>query len=350
MQETSRLRLIEGGRGRDLAALAWDVKLGLASSPKRLPCRYFYDHEGSLLFEAICRLPEYYLPQAERESLLAGAEEIVACCPPGAVLIELGSGSATKTRILIEALLLRQQTLRYIPIDISRTALEDSAQYLLRDYPALDVTAIACEYQEGLARLNGEADAPKLILWLGSNIGNLDRAEAAQFLGRVGGLMSPADRLLVTIDLRKDREVLRRAYDDSRGVTARFNLNLLTRINRELGAHFDLGAFRHRAVYNEEPGRIEMYLVSTCSQQVPIDDLGIEVHLAEGEAIHTEDSYKYSLAEIASLAKTAGLSVERQWFDGNRQLSVNLLARRGRSPGERSVEARRQGSPIPREK
>lgn len=328
MQETSRLRLIEGGRGRDLAALAGDVESGLTSSPKRLPCRYFYDHEGSLLFEAICRLPEYYVPQAERESLLRGAAEIVSCCPPGAVLIELGSGSATKTRILIEAFLARQETLRYIPIDISRTALEESSQGLLRDYPALDVTAIACEYQEGLARLNGEADAPKLILWLGSNIGNLDRAEAGHFLGRVGGLMSPQDRLLVTIDLRKDRTVLHRAYDDSQGVTARFNLNLLARVNRELGGHFDLERFRHRAVYNEGPGRIEMYLVSTCSQKVRIDGLGIEVPFAEGEAIHTEDSYKYSLSEVDALAEAADLLIQRQWFDGNRHLSLNLLARR----------------------
>ena len=332
MQETSRLRLIEGGRGRDLAALAGDVRSGLTSSPKRLPCRYFYDREGSLLFEAICRLPEYYLPQAERESLLTSAAEIVSCCPPGAVLIELGSGSATKTRILIEALLLRQEALRYIPIDISRTTLEESSRDLLRDYPALDVTAIACEYQEGLARLNGDADAPKLILWLGSNIGNLDRAEAAHFLGRVGGLMSPADRLLVTIDLRKDRAILHRAYDDSRGVTARFNLNLLARINRELGGHFDLEMFRHQAVYNEERGRIEMYLVSNRSQSVSIDGLGIEVPFAEGEAIHTEDSYKYSLPEIVALAETAGLLVERQWFDGDRHLSVNLLARGEISP------------------
>jgi L-histidine Nalpha-methyltransferase len=333
MQQTSRLRLIEGGRGRDLTALAGDVRAGLTSSPKRLPCRYFYDHEGSLLFEAICRLPEYYLPQAERESLLRGAAEIVACCPPGAVLIELGSGSATKTRILIEALLRQQAALRYIPIDISRTTLEESSQGLLRDYPALDVTAIACEYQDGLARLNGEADAPKLVLWLGSNIGNLDRAEAAQFLGRVGGLMSAADRLLVTIDLRKDQATLHRAYDDSRGVTARFNLNLLTRINRELGGHFDLETFRHRAVYNEEPGRIEMYLVSTRSQEVPIDVLEIEVPFGEGEAIHTEDSYKYSLSEIDALAEAADLSIERQWFDGNRRLSVNLFARREISTG-----------------
>jgi L-histidine Nalpha-methyltransferase len=332
MQQTSRLRLIEGGRGRDLAALARDVTAGLTSSPKRLPCRYFYDREGSLLFEAICRLPEYYLPQAERESLLRVAAEIVSCCPPGAVLIELGSGSATKTRILIEALLRRQEALRYIPIDISRTTLEESAQGLLRDYPALEVTAIACEYQEGLARLNGEADAPKLILWLGSNIGNLDRAEAADFLGGVGSLMSPADRLLVTIDLRKDRAILHRAYDDSRGVTARFNLNLLVRVNRELGGHFDLETFRHRAVYNEEPGRIEMYLVSTRSQCVPIDGLGIVVPFAEGEAIHTEDSYKYSLPEIVALTEAADLLVERQWFDGDRHLSVNLLARREISP------------------
>ncbi|HYL80384.1 MAG TPA: L-histidine N(alpha)-methyltransferase [Candidatus Acidoferrum sp.] len=333
MQQTSRLRLIEGGRGRDLAALARDVRAGLTGNPKRLPCRYFYDSEGSLLFEAICRLPEYYLPQAERESLLKGAGEIVSCCSPGAVLIELGSGSAAKTRILIEAFLARQAGLRYIPIDISRAMLEESSRDLLRDYPALDVTAIACEYQEGLARLDGQADAPKLVLWLGSNIGNLDRAEAARFLRGVGGLMSPADRLLVTVDLRKDPAILHRAYDDSRGMTARFNLNLLARINRELGGDFDLGTFRHRAVYNEEPGRIEMYLVSDRSQRVHIGSLGIEIPFAEGEAIHTEDSYKYSLPEIDALADAAGFVLERQWFDAGHRVSVNLIARRGGSLG-----------------
>ncbi|HSB69028.1 MAG TPA: L-histidine N(alpha)-methyltransferase [Candidatus Methylomirabilis sp.] len=326
MQETLRFQLVEGGRDRDLDAFARDVKTGLTSSPKRLPCRYFYDREGSYLFEAICRQPEYYLPRAERESLVRGAAEMVSGCAPGTVLIELGSGSATKTRVLIEALLARQKSLRYIPIDISRAILEESCHELLRDFPALDVTAMACEYQEGLARLNGAAGAPKLILWLGSNIGNLERVEATRFLRQIGGLMSPADHLLVTIDLRKERAVLDSAYDDSQGFTARFNLNLLVRINRELGGRFDIRTFRHRAFYNEGPGRIEMYLVSSRPQCVPIDDLGIEVSFAEGEAIHTEDSYKYSLAEIDALAGAAGLRVERQWFDGGRRLSVNLLA------------------------
>jgi L-histidine N-alpha-methyltransferase len=331
MQETLRFNLIEGRQDRDLSAFARDVKAGLTSSPKRLPCRYFYDREGSLLFEAICRQPEYYLPRAERESLQAAAAEIAACCPPGSILIELGSGSATKTRILIQALLTRQESLRYIPIDISRAMLEESSQGLLRDFPALDVTAVACEYQEGLASLNGQADGPKLILWLGSNIGNLNRSEAAGFLGRIGALMSPADRLLVTIDLRKERAVLERAYDDSQGVTARFNLNLLARINRELGGRFDVEAFRHCACYNEEAGRIEMYLVSSRSQCVPIDDLEIEIPFTAGEAIHTEDSYKYSPLEIDAVAAAANLRHERQWLDAGCRLSLNLFGRRDAS-------------------
>ncbi len=322
---SERFRLLAMGAGERRAAFAHDVACGLAGAPKRLPCRHFYDHEGSHLFEAICALPEYYLPAAEREALQAGAAEIASRCPEGTLLIELGSGSAVKTRILIEALLQRQGALQYVPVDVSRTALVESSQALLRDYPALRITALGCEYQDALAALDGEASRPKLILWLGSNIGNFHRPEAAEFLRRLRGLGIPGDHLLVSIDLRKERAILEPAYDDAQGVTARFNLNLLSRINRELGGHFALQAFRHRASYNEGAGRIEMYLVSLCAQRVRIDDLELEVPFAEGEAIHTEDSYKYSLPEIAALAEAAGLRIERQWFDAARRMSVNLL-------------------------
>ncbi len=321
-----RLCLLAAGAGVDRAALARDVAHGLASLPKRLPCRHFYDHEGSHLFEAICAQPEYYLPDAEREALKVAAPDIASRRPPGTVLIELGSGSAVKTRILIESLLQRHHTLRYVPIDVSRTALVESAQALLRDYPSLEISAIGCEYEEALARLDGEVCGPKLILWLGSNIGNFHRADASQFLRRLRALTAPGDHLLVSIDLRKDRAVLEPAYDDAQGVTARFNLNLLARVNRELGGRFDLEAFQHRSIYNDKEGRIEMYLVSLRAQRVRIDDLGIEVSFAEGEAIHTEDSYKYSVPEIRGLATDADLRIEQQWFDAGRRMSVNLFA------------------------
>ncbi len=321
-----RFTLIEARSAADPEAFARDVAAGLTRSPKQLPCRYFYDREGSLLFEAICRLPEYYLPQAEREILESRAAEIAALLPAGTCLVELGSGSAAKTRILIEAFLRRQRELRYVPVDISRTMLEESSLALLAAHPALRIVGVAAEYAEGLEKLTAVASGPKLVLWLGSNIGNLDRSEAARFLRRVRGLMGRGDRLLVGIDIRKDRAVLERAYDDSQGVTARFNRNVLARINRELGGRFDLDAFEHRAVYNEELGRIEMYLVSARAQRVPIDRLGLTVPFAPGEAIHTESSYKYSLAEIDALAATAGFGIERRWLDSGRRFSESLLA------------------------
>src|SRR5262249_49708141 len=195
--------------------------------------------------EAICDLPEYYLTRAEREILATRADELAARFPPGITLVELGSGNASKTRLIIEALLRRQDRLGYVPIDICRTVLEESALELLRDYSNLEVAAVAAEYRQGLEYVRKETSGPKLILWLGSNVGNFDRAEAADFLRSVRAAMNRADRLLMGVDLRKDRSTLEPAYDDSQGVTAQFNLNLLARINRDLGGHFDLEAFRH---------------------------------------------------------------------------------------------------------
>src|SRR5262249_36914895 len=193
---------------------------------------------GSRLFEAICELPEYYLTRAEASILRAHAAEIAARFPDETSLVELGSGNAEKTRLLLDAFLASRPRQRYVPMDICRTVLEESSLELLRAYPKLEIMAIAAEYQEGFRLLRAEADRPKLILWLGSNIGNFERPAAAAFLAQIRGTMSPADRLLVGIDLRKDRRVLEPAYDDALGVTAVFNRNLLVRINRELGGHF----------------------------------------------------------------------------------------------------------------
>lgn len=321
-----RFHLIVTAPSDDLAQFARDVKTGLTASPKFLPCRYFYDREGSRLFEEICQLPEYYLTRAEREILSEHAEETIARWSHDVALVELGSGSATKTRVLIDALLRRQERLQYVPVDISRAALEESARALLEHYPTLSITAIAGEYHDGLERLQTSIGGAKLILWLGSSVGNFERGEAAEFLRRVRATMTADDRLLIGIDLRKDRTILERAYDDASGVTARFNLNLLARINRQLGGHFDLEAFRHRALYNEEVGRIEMYLVSARAQRVVIDRLNMTIAFAPEEAIHTENSYKYSLAEIDALAEAAGLRIEQQWFDAGHRFSVNLMA------------------------
>jgi L-histidine N-alpha-methyltransferase len=320
-----RLKLITAGSSTRVDGFARDVRKGLTDHPKHLSCRYFYDADGSYLFEAICALPEYYVTRAEREILQARAVEIVAPFTRAPALVELGSGSAAKTRLLIEAFLRRHPTLLYVPIDISRVMLEQSARQLLDDYPGLGIMAIAAEYREGLQRLQAVVAGPRLILWLGSNVGNLHRPEAVRFLQEVRGTMTASDSLLVGIDLRKDRAVLEAAYDDAQGVTAEFNLNVLARINRELGGHFDLDSFAHRAVYNEEPGRIEMYLISKKEQRVPIDTLALDVTLSAGEPIHTENSYKYSPAEIASLAGDAGFRIASQWLDAQRRFSVNLL-------------------------
>lgn len=313
------------------ARFADDVRAGLTARPKRLPCCYFYDDEGSRLFDAITRLPEYYLTRAERDILRDRAGDLAAEFREAPVVIELGSGSAAKTRLILDAVLARHATLRYVPIDISRGALEESAASLVRDYPLLEIHAVAAEYHDGLRRLEAPAAAgaegpPKLILWLGSSIGNLHRPDAAAFLRRVRELMSARDRFLVGVDLRKDRAVLEAAYDDPAGVTARFNLNLLARINRELDGDFDPGAFRHRARYDEAAGRIEMYLDSLRDQSVRIGGPGLTVPFAAGEPVHTENSYKYAPDEIDGLAAAAALRVAQRWFDPARRFSVNLFA------------------------
>src|SRR5262249_41149608 len=293
---------------------------------KRLHCRYFYDAEGSRLFEEICALPEYYLTRTERRILRERAAEIARGFPGPVALVELGSGSAVKTRLLIEALLAEHGALRYVPVDISRSILEESARALLADYPRLEIRALAAEYQEGLRQLHREHDRPKLILWLGSNIGNLDRPEAAAFLAGGRRALDGGDRPLLGIDLRKQPSPLEAAYDDPAGGTARFHPNLLARLHPPLGGDFDLDGFRHRAVYQEEEGRIEMYLDSRRAQQVRIGRLERAFDFAEGEPIHTENSYKYSLAEIDALARATGLHLAAQWLDPDRGFSVNLFA------------------------
>jgi dimethylhistidine N-methyltransferase len=322
-----RFRLVELTALDPLEEFAGDVAAGLTAEPKRLSCRYFYDREGSHLFAAICELPEYYLTRAETEILQGHAHEIAALFPEDVTVVELGSGNAVKTRLLLQALMPGRQV-RYVPIDICRPVLEESAAELLHRFPLLEIVAVAAEYHPGLVYLRGESDRPRLILWLGSNIGNFTRSEAAEFLRRIRDTMAPADRMLVGVDLRKEPAVLEAAYDDAAGVTAAFNRNLLARINRELNADFDLGAFRHRAVYNPELGRIEMYLVSTRDQRVTVGWIGLSVGFAAGEPIHTENSYKYSLAELNAVAAAAGLQGQRYWQDAAGRFSLHLLAPR----------------------
>ncbi len=329
-------RLTDGGDAR--AAFAADVGRGLTATPKRLFPKYFYDELGSHLFDAICLLPEYYLTRAEDEILSRRADEIVTAAAAGArrgaavTLLEFGSGSAAKTRSLIEALLRRQKRLTYVPVDISTAALEASADALLADYEHLRVEAYAADYDAALARFAGERGArgPLLALFLGSNIGNFDRGEAEEFLRRVRGVLSEGDSLLLGADLKKSAAVLEAAYDDALGVTAAFNLNLLARINRELAADFDVRAYRHVAAYNARAGRVEMHLESRRAQVVRVKTLSLEISFAAGERIHTENSHKYDLEELSTLAARTGFSRARTWLDEAGRFSSNLLVATGR--------------------
>jgi L-histidine N-alpha-methyltransferase len=304
---------------------AEDVRAGLSAQRKRLFPKYFYDELGSQLFEAICQLPEYYLTRAENEILARYADEIVRSVDGHKTLLELGSGSASKTRLIIEALLRQQPDLQYIPIDISASALEQSARVLLQSYPHLRVTAYASDYYAGLSALRSEDKGRTLALFLGSNIGNLDLKEAHTFLSAVRSVLELDDALLLGADLRKEAAVLEAAYDDALGVTAAFNLNLLLRINRELESDFDLRAFKHHVTYNEEIGRVEVYIESRREQDVHIRKLEMNVHFNEGERIHTENSYKYDLDGLSRLASETGFQLARTWLDAREQFSSNLL-------------------------
>ena len=337
----ARLRLSHPTQAADEAtpdaAFAEDVRRGLTSRPKRLQPKYFYDALGSQLFEAICLLPEYYLTRAENEILSARAHEIVEAAAADAgplALLELGSGSAAKTRSLIDALLRRQDELLYAPVDISAAALESSALALLRSYPRLRVDAYAGDYARALPRVRGESfagtGARVLALFLGSNVGNFDRAEAREFLRALRrGVFRPGDALLLGADLKKDAGTLEAAYDDSLGVTAAFNLNLLARINRELGADFDPRSFRHVARYDDGEGRVEMYLESAREQTVRLASLDLEVAFAEGERVHTENSYKYDLEDLKRLAAETGFEHARTWLDRAGLFSSNLFVPAG---------------------
>ena len=307
------------------AGLAEDVRRGLSSQPKRFLPKYFYDQLGSQLFEAICLLPEYYLTRAENEILERYADEIVSSLDGNTTLLEMGSGSASKTRLIIEALLRKQEELLFIPVDISASALDSSSRILLQSYPQLKIEAYAADYFAGLAELEKQQRTRTLALFLGSNISNFDPDEALKFLHALRQVLRSGDALLLGADLKKERRVLEAAYNDALGVTAAFNLNVLARINRELGGNFDLTAFKHRAFYNEAAGRIEIYIESRRVQTVSINQLEMEVEFGEGEQIHTENSHKYDLSDIGKLASETGFTRARTWLDSGERFSSNLL-------------------------
>jgi len=291
---------------------------GLSRPQKTLPCRFFYDSRGSELFEEITRLPEYYPTRTEAAILAAHAGEMADNVPEGGVLVEFGSGSSRKTETLLQHL---QQLRAYIMIDVSRSALEDARDRLAKRFPTLDVRPIVADFSDPVALPADLADSHRTGFFPGSTIGNLNPVEAQRLLRVFRGVLSPGSRLIVGVDLKKDLSVLLPAYNDAAGVTAAFNLNLLARINREIGPAFDLDAFRHEAIYNARDGRIEMHLVSTRDQDVSIAHR--RFHFRRGETIHTENSYKYTVRQFQDLARAADWTPSRVWTDADSLFSVH---------------------------
>lgn len=313
-------------------AFAADVRAGLTATPKTLPPVWFYDARGSELFDAITEQPEYYLTATEKAILAEHATAILAAAGQGATvtLAELGAGSATKTRVLIRALLAMQGEVEYTPIDVSGEAVEAAAKALSSEFNGLIVRPIVGRNREAILDLDADDPRTRLILFIGSSLGNFEPADAARFLSDVVHVMRPQDRLLLGLDMMKEPSILAHAYDDDKGVTAAFNLNVLARMNRELAADFDLDSFRHRAVVNEDEGRVEMHLVSTKDQNVHIGVLGLDVAFAAEESIHTENSYKYSPRSLARVLDKAGLENQESWYDAKEWFGLHLLRKADR--------------------
>lgn len=297
-----------------------DVREGLSRSQKELPSKYFYDQVGSLLFEEITQLPEYYLTGAERDLLLQCTQWFVTStgCK---TLVELGAGSASKTRILLDGMLRAGTGCTYMPIDLSAAFLAETAGMLRIRYPDLRIMPVNADITRDF-RLP-KHDGPVLFALLGSTIGNFDEMHATRLLRRIRGQMERLDTFLLGVDLRKNTRELEAAYNDVQGVTARFNVNMLQVLNRELGADFDLSAFAHRAFYDEQLHRIEMHLVSARDQAVTIPEIG-RVALARGETIRTEISCKYDRAAVEMLFEAAGLEIEEWHSDEHQRFALVL--------------------------
>ncbi len=302
------------------ATLRHDVLAGLSQPHKSLPCSYFYDARGSALFEKICLQPEYYPTRVETAILAAHVPEIAARTPPGSVLVEFGSGSSRKTELLLEAL---PSLSAYAPIDVSESALDEASARLAAQFPALPLHPTIGDFTDALDLPPTLAKRPRLGFFPGSTIGNFAPPEACDLLRSMARSLGAGARLVVGVDLVKDRGRLVAAYNDAAGVTAAFNLNLLVRLNREMGATFDVGKFAHQAVYNDAEQRIEMYLVSRDDQTVAITDH--RIRFAKGERIHTENSYKYTIAQFRTLAAGAGWHGYQAWTDAESLFSVHEL-------------------------
>lgn len=299
-----------------------DVLGGLSGNPKSIPCKYFYDSRGSRLFDQICELPEYYPTRTEIALLNAISAELARHIGPHAHIIEYGCGSVKKVRPLLDAL---DRPAAYVAVDISRDHLLQAARTLAADYPDIDVHAVCADFTKPFSVRPplDRPDARRVGFFPGSTLGNFKREDARRFLARAAEFLKPGGAMVIGIDLKKDEAILDAAYNDAKGVTAAFNLNLLRRINRELGGDFDLAKFRHGAHYDAAQGRVEMHLYSVTDQSVRVD--GREFRFTEGESIHTENSHKYGVDEFRRIARQAGFEPVDVWTDDARLFSIHYL-------------------------
>jgi L-histidine N-alpha-methyltransferase len=308
------------------SALRADARAGLTTTPKSLPPKWFYDANGSALFEKITELPEYYPTRAERSILVARAAQI-AELTSARTLVELGSGSSEKTRLLLSALRDAGTLGCYVPVDVSEPALTQAADALTQEYPGLDVQAVVSDFEEHLGLpAPGDAPVPRLVAFLGSTIGNLVPTQRAEFLARVRAELRPGDSFLLGTDLVKDPAVLVAAYDDPSGVTAAFNKNVLAVLNTELGADFDLDAFEHVALWDPEAEWIEMRLRSLGDQTVHVPGIGLEVDFTDGEQMRTEVSAKFRREGVTAELAAAGFAIRSWWTDPAGQFGLSLWA------------------------
>ncbi len=320
-----RFSLFYVQNGKSKNSFTQDVIIGLSSIPKRLSPKYFYDANGSDLFEKICLTPEYYVTRTESAILKEHSDKISAANDNKKLIVELGSGSSVKTRYILNSFIRQQGSVTYVPVDVSEILVE-SGNALLNDFEGLNVKGIIGEYEESLHIISENFPQPKIIVFLGSSIGNFDLPHAEEFLKVISSCMNSGDSLLIGFDLVKDVNILNSAYNDSGGVTAEFNLNLLKRINLEFSADININNFEHHAFFNPTESRIEMHLVSKIDQSINLNGSGV-INFKKGETIHTENSYKFTDEMIMEMIEKSGLRLTNKWNDGNNWFGLYLMSK-----------------------
>ena len=321
-----RLCYYEPSKNKSEKTFVEELSLSLNQKHKSIHPKFFYDKKGSKLFEDICKLPEYYLTRTEVSILTQLQDKLPAYMNEEFRLVELGSGSSYKTRILISILENMHKQIEYFPIDISKI-LKESATTLLDDYKNLHITGVIDNYESGLDFVKNYDSKKNLIVFLGSSFGNFDYEPGLRFLDKINSSMKDDDLFLIGLDLVKDRDVLEHAYNDSDGITAQFNLNVLSRINSELDSNFNVDKFAHHAVYNQDKNRVEIYLRSLENQTVDIIKAGIALKIKQNELIHTENSHKYTIPKIKEIFSRTGFRIRDMWFDEKQYFCLILLSK-----------------------